>query len=68
MSAPGDEGVPPQGEHYVRWCGRTSPRAMLCPSGCVVESDGVNRVFIGDTLIDEYDSPDWDWDHAMWCW
>jgi hypothetical protein len=27
----------------------------FCRYGCVVEGDGVNRVFIGDTLLGEYD-------------
>jgi len=32
----------------------------FCRYGCVVEGDGVNRVFIGDTLLGEYDPRDRD--------
>jgi len=32
----------------------------FCRYGCVVERDGVNRVFIGDTLLGEYDPRDRD--------
>jgi hypothetical protein len=32
----------------------------FCRYGCVVEGDGVNRVFIGDTLLVEYDPHDRD--------
>jgi len=32
----------------------------FCQYGCVVEADGVNRVFIGDALIGEYDPHDRD--------
>ena len=32
----------------------------FCQYGCVVEDDGVNRVFIGDTLLGEFDPRDRD--------
>jgi hypothetical protein len=32
----------------------------FCQYGCVVEGDGVNRVFIGDTLLGEFDPRDRD--------
>lgn len=32
----------------------------FCRYGCVVEGDGMNRVFIGDTLLGEYDPRDRD--------
>jgi hypothetical protein len=32
----------------------------FCQYGCVVEVDGVNRVFVGDTLLGEYDPRDRD--------
>jgi hypothetical protein len=39
----------------------SQPRTRwFCRYGCVVEGDGVNRVFIGDTLLGEYDPRDRD--------
>lgn len=41
----------------------TNPRPDIrwfCQYGCVVEADGVNRVFIGDVLLGEYDPRDRD--------
>lgn len=59
-ASPEGEGVPPRGTLRSVVRADVATRDDFVHPAAWSKGDGVNRVFIGDTLIDEYDSPDRD--------